>query len=323
MTTSRLTIVMMKLMAVPALAGSPPVAVAEDPLKPGTVFRDCAECPEMVVIPAGSFMMGAAPGEEKREGLRFRLRNLAQPQHRVSVAAFAAGKYEVTRGEYAAFVKATGRGAGDGCWIWTGQRIAKDPDKSWRDPGYAQDDRHPVACVSWQDARAYTDWLSGTTGKRYRLLSEAEWEYAARAGTTTARFWGQDPNQACAYANGADQTAKAGIPGAAGWDVAGCTDGYAYTAPVGSFHANAFGPFDTLGDVFEWVEDVWHNNYRGAPADGSAWTDGEARDSSRVRVVRGGSWDYVPSDLRSANRGRRKPIDRGSYKGFRVAQSLD
>lgn len=134
---------------------------------------------------------------------------------------------------------------------------------------------------------------------------------------------GQDPNQACAYANGADQTAKAGIPGAAGWDVAGCTDGYAYTAPVGSFHANAFGPFDTLGNVFEWVEDVWHNNYRGAPADGSAWTDGEAKDASRVRVVRGGSWDYVPSDLRSANRGRRKPIDRGSYKGFRVAQSLD
>ncbi len=283
---------------------------------PSRAFKDCAECPEMVSIPAGRFVMGSAPGEEERETLPEQFRNRSQPQYWVNVASFSAGKYEVTRGQYRAFAEATGRSS-EGCFVWTGAKFERDLSKDWRNPGYAQDDTHPVACVSWSDATAYTSWLSDKTGKDYRLLSEAEWEYAARAGTTTTRFWGDDGNMSCGYANGADLTAKAQVPGFSNFWVANCNDRYAYTAPAGSYRANAFGLHDMLGNVGEWTQDCWNENYHGAPTDGSAWMAGNCS----LRVVRGGSWYNNPLLLRAAYLFRFTATDRYVKFGFRVART--
>jgi len=232
-------------------------------------FRDCAECPEMVAIPAGRFMMGAAPGEEDAEGLDEYFKYRSDPRHAVEVRRFSAGKYEVTRAQYRIFAEATKRVA-SGCWGWGGTDFVWEPKMDWRSPGFAQDDRHPVTCVSWDDASAYAKWLSERTGKRYRLLTEAEWEYAARAGTVTSRYWGESREDACHYANGADHTTRAQARHASGWHVADCKDGYAYTAPVGTYRPNAFGLHDMLGNVREWTQDCWNGHYKGAPTDGSA-----------------------------------------------------
>ena len=292
---------------------TPPVTkpVIASPVRlPGGAFKDCPDCPEMVAVPAGRFVMGAAPGEEES-------RKSSQPQHGVDVAGFLAGKFEVTRGQYRAFVEATERSSAGGCYVWTGSKYEIDQAKDWRNPGYAQEDPHPVACVSWEDAKAYVVWLSQRTGKAYRLLTEAEWEYAARAGTTTRRFWGDDGDQSCAYANGADQTTKAQVPGAANWLVANCNDRYAYTAPVGSYRANAFGLYDMLGNVWEWTEDCWNENYNGVPTDGRAWTTGDCS----LRVLRGGSWGLNPRLLRADNRNWSTSAFRSFFDGFRVART--
>ena len=296
------------------------VAAAQSPdkLPAGTVFMDCADCPEMVAIPAGRFVMGAAPGEEEREALADEFRHRSQPQHGVDVARFSMGKFEVTRGQYRVFAAATGR-ASDGCFIWTGAGFEQDPAKDWRNPGYAQDDPHPVACVSWDDASAYARWLSRKTGKDYRLPSEAEWEYAARAGTTTPRFWGDAGNLSCGYANGADLATAAQVPGARDWAIANCNDRYAYTAPVGSYRANAFGLYDMLGNVGEWTQDCWNGNYSGAPTDGSAWAAGDCS----LRVVRGGSWEDAPVGVRAAYRVGSPTVIRVYTRGFRVARTAN
>ena len=279
-------------------------------------YQDCADCPEMMVIPAGRFMMGAAAGEEAREGLAEGFRHRSEPQHAVEIKRFSAGKFEVTRGQYRVFAAATARGS-DGCFVWTGGGFEQDPAKDWRNPGYAQDDRHPVACVSWDDASAYAGWLSKRTGKDYRLLTEAEWEYAARAGTTTARFWSDTGMASCDYANGADLTTAGEAPGADTWAVANCDDRYAYTAPVGSYRANSFGLYDMLGNVEEWTQDCWHPNYGGAPTDGRAWISGNCY----RRAVRGGSWDDAPVGLRAAYRVGSPTVIRVYRRGFRVARA--
>ena len=275
----------------------------------GDAFRDCPSCPEMVVIPAGEFLMGSPASEEGRyddEG----------PQHPVAVSLFALGRYEVTRSEYAEFVTATGRGSGDQCFEqWTGLQNAA---RSWRAPGFAQGGGHPVVCVSWYDAQAYAVWLSEETGESYRLPSESEWEYAARGGTTTSRYWGDSSFSQCGYANGADAAAKSRFNG---WPVAGCDDGAIWTAWAGSYGVNDLGLFDMLGNVLEWVEDCWHEDYRGGPADGRAWTVGG--DCGR-RGLRGGSWIDPPRNLRSAGfRDWSPPSGRGVDAGFRVARTLD
>ena len=285
------------------------------PIKPLAVFKDCDECPEMVLIPAGQFVMGASPGEEERENLHKDFRDRSQPLHRVEVRRFAAGKFSVTRAQYEVFVSATGRKS-DGCYLWTGSKWEIDLAKNWRNPGYAQDERHPVACISWDDASAYVQWLSQKTGKSFRLLSEAEWEYAARAGTTTYRYWGDDGNLSCSYANGADQTAKAQVPGASNWRVATCNDGYAYTSPVGSFQPNSFGLYDMLGNVWQWTQDCWNPNYSGSPTDGSAWLGGDCSQ----RVLRGGSWISGLPYLSTAFRNLDPTASRYFYQGFSVAQ---
>jgi formylglycine-generating enzyme required for sulfatase activity/uncharacterized caspase-like protein len=285
----------------------PDTATAQTDLTPGTTFRDCDVCPEMVVIPPGSFTMGAPSSEEGRfdaEG----------PQRRVNIArAFGVGKYEVTRGEFAQFVNETNRQV-SGCWVRRDGKFQDDASKSWRDTGFAQNDNHPVACVNWDDAKAYVAWLSRKSGKSYRLLTEAEWEYAARAGTSTAYYWGESPD--CRYANGADEAAKTVFTGWTG--VVNCADNHVYTAPVGSFQPNAFGLHDMSGNVLEWTEDCWNANYNGALSDSSARTTGECGQ----RVLRGGSWDGNPRGLRSAGRLRGSSGLRNYGGGLRVARTF-
>ena len=283
----------------------------------GSTFRDCAECPEMMVIPSGDFLMGTALGEEDRENLAAEFRHRSEPQRRVQVARFAVGRFEVTRGQYRVFAEATGRSS-DGCFAWVGGDFTLDRKRDWRNPGFPQDDTHPVICVSWQDAAAYVRWLSERTGTRYRLPSEAEWEYAARAGAVTARFWGDGGNMQCAYANGADRATATSASGAGAYGIASCDDGYAYTAPVGRFRANAFGLHDMLGNVGEWTEDCWNENYAGARSDGRAVSTGDCA----LRAVRGGSWDDAPTGLRAAYRVGSPTTVRLYSRGFRVARDM-
>ena len=277
----------------------------------------CADCPEMLSIPAGELVMGAAPGEEARENLSPEFRGRSEPQRRVKVQAFLAGKYEVTRAQYRAFAHATGR-ADDGCFVWAGSQFQLDRSRSWRSTGYAQDDTHPATCISWEDATAYAAWLSRRTGGRYRLLTEAEWEYAARAGTTTARYWGDDASRSCEHANVADRATQSQVPGAREWHAAPCDDAHAYTAPVGRFRANAFGLHDTLGNVAEWTQDCWNHGYAGAPVDGAAWTAGDCS----MRAVRGGSWEDAPVGVRAAYRVGSPVTIRVYTRGFRVARDF-
>ena len=175
--------------------------------------------------------------------------------------------------------------------------------------------------VSWENARAYLSWLSERTGREYRLLSEAEWEYVARAGTATARYWGESSSAQCAYGNGLDADAEANyneLIAETGWEWVRCSDGYVDTAPTGSYQPNAFGLHDVLGNVAEWTEDCWHESYAGAPGNGRAWIRGDCE----TRVFRGGNWIGQPDGLRSASRGW-SSAGFGLYQGFRVARTLD
>ena len=174
-----------------------------------------------------------------------------------------------------------------------------------------------MACVNWNDAQAYVAWLSRETGEEYRLPSESEWEYAARAGTTTARYWGEGESGQCRHANGIDASVKDRYSGSS-WPVASCRDGHVHTAPVGSFAANGWGLHDVLGNVWEWTEDCWNDRYAGAPTDGSAWEYGDCSQ----RVLRGSSWSSRPSDLRAADRGKVASGGPVIRLGFRVARTL-
>ena len=289
------------------------VALALRAFAPGDRFRDCAECPEMVVVPAGSFWMGSPADEAGRydnEG----------PRHEVRIAApFALGAFEVTVEEFGRFVDETDRSMGDSCWVYDAdaREWKERSGRSWRNPGFTQAPAHPVACVSWEDARAYARWLSDKTGETYRLPSEAEWEYAARAGTSTARYWGEDESGQCRHANGGDSAVKRQY-GSWPWTTASCDDGHAHTSPVGSFAANPWGLHDVHGNVWEWVVDCWNGSYAGAPSNGSAWTAG---DCSR-RVLRGGSWVSKPRNLRAANRNWYSTGLRNVINGFRVSRSV-
>ena len=305
----------------PASARPDPAATAPPA---GETFRDCPSCPEMVVIPAGTFRMGSPASEEGRyddEG----------PQHRVTVQSFALGRYEVTREEYSAFAAATGHDVSGGCFTLgaedngSGRRTiwSLDSRASWREPGFAQGANAPVTCVSWRDAKAYVAWLRRETGLSYRLPSEAEWEYAARAGTTTRWYWGNGSGARCDYANGQDAAYKRYLEERFGgnWNTADdCTDGASGTASVGEYGANDFRLFDMLGNVGEWMEDCWHDSYRGAPSDGTAWMDGGNCGRS---VLRGGSWNSDPRFLRSAARFWYITELRYINVGFRVARTLD
>lgn len=285
-----------------------PDALALAAMVAGSEIKDCGDCPEMRVIPAGSFDMGSPVRESGRfddEG----------PVRRVSVRQFALGKYEVTRGQFAAFVSATGHDADSDCNTFEAGQPGKRGARNWRDPGYAQTDAHPVVCVNSHDAKAYAAWLGKATGHSYRLPSEAEWEYAARAGSTAARYWGESADEACRYANVMDATGKRLVAGVI-WPVHNCSDGHAYSAPAGSFKPNAFGLYDMSGNALEWTEDCMNENYAGAPTDGIAWFHGDCRQG----VLRGGAWINEPRRQRSAYRRAVPKGFRDFYFGFRVAR---
>jgi formylglycine-generating enzyme required for sulfatase activity len=284
-----------------------------DPFTPGAIWRhrvpglDRAAWPTMVTIPPGRFLMGSPETEEgrtKAEG----------PRHEVSLSyRLAMGRDPVSVDAFAAFIAQTNHPMGDNARIFNGEKWEDTKGKGWRDPGFPQAGDHPVTCVSWDDARAYVAWLNrclGLAGRAdaYRLPSEAEWEYACRAGTTTPFSFGEtlsteqaNYDRNFAYGRGR----KTGL-----WRKG--------TMPAGAFRPNAFGLRDMHGNVFEWCEDVWHENYDGAPRDGSAWVSG----GPSSRVVRGGSWVNDPRDLRSAHRGRDYPTNRDSILGFRLARTL-
>ena len=278
----------------------------------GDRFRDCAECPEMVVVPAGSYWMGSPPyeqGRQEHEG----------PVHEVAIAVpFALGVYEVTVAEFGRFVDETAYWAGSSCGTYERGKLKIRNGHGWRSPGFGQSGRHPVACVTWDDAQAYAAWLSQETGEKYRLPSESEWEYAARAGTATARPWKEGESRLCRHANGGDASASEHYS----WTTASCRDGHVHTAPVGSLAANGWGLHDMLGNVWEWTEDCWNDSYAGAPSDGNASQHGDCSE----RVMRGGSWIVKPSFLRSAARwGVFTGITEGiryNFFGFRVARTL-
>ena len=269
----------------------------------GTAIRDCPTCPEMTVLPAGRFKQGSA-GD----------RGYEQPLHWVVIGhPIAMSTAPVTVENFAQFVTATGRDM-QGCDTYDGEWKHRPAD-SWEQPGFAQAGTHPVTCVSWNDAEAYAKWLSSTTGHRYRLPSASEWEYAARAGADTPQPWSAGGQDACANANIADESAGRRYPG---WAVFPCDDSYVYTAPVGAFRANAFGLSDMLGNVLQWTEDCWHDNYAGAPIDGSAWTDGNCS----LHEIRGGSWFSNPSYVRADYRNRFPADYRTSSAGIRLVRDI-
>lgn len=303
--------------------GLPATAATAAPAPPPPSLRDCAHCPPMVVLPAGRFTLGSAddePGRDANEG----------PQKTVEIRSFAIGRYDVTRGEWRAFAAATHRPTAGGCsWASdTGPR--PDPAASWEHLNFAQDDRHPIVCVSWRDAQDYAAWLSRKTHHRYRLPTEAEWEYAARAGAGSAFPWGASADHD--HANyGADACCSG---------LASGRDAWAATSPVGAFPPNAFGLYDMNGEVLQWVEDCLHP-YADTDDHGAAFvTPGPLKpapgvpsamvglDACAFRILRGGDWGDPPRMIRSAYRNYAPPkgstLDdyRSAGAGFRVVREV-
>jgi formylglycine-generating enzyme required for sulfatase activity len=313
----------MKLVGLIALAAAAAIFAGPASAKPRE-FRDCRDCPEMVVIASGQFRMGSPADEHGRDSLE-------GPQHAVAVRRFAIGKYDVTRGQWRAFVAATHRRSVSGCQ-WVGPTRDHEKTANWRRLDFVQDDRHPVVCVTWFDARDYAAWLSRKTHQHYRLPSEAEWEYAARAGTDTAFWWGKGASHE--FANHGTEECCGGL--------AQGRDRWIFTSPGGAFRANPFGLHDMAGNVLQFVADCFAPSYDRASADGSPnlravklRTSGDlidlnGADSCNFRVVRGGDWGDQAAWVRSAARSFAPPPGPGdtlaTYRsggvGFRVARDF-
>ena len=300
------------------IAGAETVSLAN-----GSIFRDCPDCPEIVVIPTGTFTMGSTPEETRHANLREDIAPREWPARRVTIPkAFGIGRFEISRAEYGRFVSASGHPDGDACITWNQatDKWEQVTGASWRKPGFPQDERHPVGCLDLADARAYVAWLSAATGQRYRIPTEAEWEYVARAGTTTLQSWGDSFDDVCLHANSSDldrADAHGGLE-AEPTRFFDCRDGFVYTAPVGSYPANQFGLYDVIGNVWEWVEDCFYPTYQGAPADSSAWI----HEGCDRLVVRGGGWFSRVWFVRPAGRSREGPEYRSMTLGLRVLREL-
>ena len=316
----RAAIVAGVLAALAACAARAPTVVAEpgSAVAPQLLALDCADCPQLLVVPAGGFVMGSDDGEADRsEG----------PRHAVRFSrAFALARTETTVAAFRRFIDATGYAVAPGCRVHELAASPRghvewqdDPGKGWREPGFVQPGGEdlPVVCVGRTDALAYVDWLRRSTGKPYRLPSEAEWEYAARAGSAGIYSWGSNADNGCAYANLYDRKAHALLEFA--WGFADCDDGFAELAPVGSRKPNAWGLHDMLGNVWEWTADCYREAYVKARGDGSA--EPPAADC-RLWSVRGGGWMTRPSRQRLTFRGRDPNDARYNYFGFRVARDL-
>ncbi|MEX8499855.1 MAG: formylglycine-generating enzyme family protein [Leptothrix ochracea] len=263
----------------------------------GSVMKDCTDCPEMVVLPKGHFLMGAPDSEAGRKPNEV-------PQHDVGISVnIAMSRFELQKGEFARFVDDAGykteAETGDGCWLWQNGELNKGAGTSWRNPGFEQDDHHPVVCVSWNDAQAYVKWLSQKTSKTYRLPSEAEWEFAARARSTTRYSFGSEDARLADFA----------------WFTK-VSEGH--THAVGEKKPNGFGLFDVHGNAWEWTQDCWHDTYINAPTDGNAWDDPVCQ----RRVFRGGSWGESPRLTRTAARVAIAPSNRGNFVGMRIVRAM-
>ncbi len=298
---------------------------AADPA-PGVPFRDCADCPELVIVPRGSGTLGSTDDDTRDEGVPEDYATRERPLTRLTLKyPFAVGKYEVTVAEFAAYVAARPSAQpADGCATWdfsTGV-YEENPARSWRDPGFPQTGRDPVLCVSHEDAVGYVDWVSQKSWFRYRLLSEAEWEYAARAKSEATRPWADGAGdrgraKACAHGNVYDLAAARKLNGeTTADDHFLCEDPFTYTAPVGSFPPNAFGIHDMLGNASEWVSDCYNPTWQGLSPLGTARLTGNCTQ----HITRGGSWIGKPWTVRSAERGRAMTEGRNSPLGFRVAR---
>jgi formylglycine-generating enzyme required for sulfatase activity len=274
-----------------------PIVGPTAPLEAGDVFRDCPTCPLMVAVAAGSYTQGSAAGEPDAQPFE-------QPAHAVTIAApFAAGVHEITVAEFTEFARDNARNS-EGCAVYDGEWKLQ-ASTNWRNATPGQQSTHPVSCVSWQDANDYAAWLSKRTGFTYRLPSADEWEYFARAGSATLPW--SDAAAACANANVADQSGAERYPG---WTAFACKDGYVYAAPVGSFAVNAFGLADTLGNVFEWTQDCWREDY--------AQLEGDCTQHE----TRGGSWFTAPSFVRPAYRNRFESGYQANSIGFRLVREI-
>ncbi|MBL8642627.1 MAG: SUMF1/EgtB/PvdO family nonheme iron enzyme [Rhodospirillaceae bacterium] len=307
---------MKKLMVLSLLLAAAPTAAQEVNLKSGTVLKDCPTCPELVVVPAGEFMIGTAADAADVDVSRGET-----PQAKIKIGkGFLLGRYEITLGQYREFVREAGYQAPKkACRVWDNEFVDKD-DATPENPYQPQrpEPNHPVGCVSWNDAQAFIAWLSKKTGKAYRLPSTSEWEYAARAGTTTARFWGDSPDQACDYANTYDISSKEKYPFP--WTFSACKDGYPEQAPVGKFKPNNFGLYDMVGNVWEWTADCYAGSHQGRPRDGRPWV---WQGTCENRETRGGAWMSAPERNRIAWPGRDPAERRLNYFGFRIARDLD
>jgi formylglycine-generating enzyme len=284
------------------------------PAAVGQMFRDAPWAPEMVVLPAGRFLMGSSEAETTREKRAPGAAAYERPQRAVSIERpFAIGRSHVSVAHFDRFVKATRRTALGDCMINAAGKWERQPQRSYRDPAFRQNGRHPVVCVTWADARDYADWLSRETGHRYRLITEAEWEYAARAGTVTARWWGDSPEGLCRHANGADRSFDRAYPGDREANLS-CDDGWAATSPAGRYRANPFRLNDMLGNAWQWTAECFRESLAAPSPDDPR---------CERRAIRGGSWHNYPNVLRAANRFWLPADMRSSSLGFRVARDPD
>jgi formylglycine-generating enzyme len=278
-------------------------------------FRDCNSCSEMVVIPSGEYMMGATEEEFRGQDKKYQfMYSMETPRHAVQVKSFALARFDVTRTQFAVFARETGFN-GKGCRIFKHTDWQFDPDADWQNPGFSQTDNDPVVCVSWNDAQKYIAWLNskfaGTSVHRYRLPTEEEWEYAARAGTTTPAYWGDNRQEQCKYENARDKSASVLDPDA---PLAPCDDGFVWTSPVGSFKPNPWGLYDMLGDANQWTSSC-PRDYR--------WADDDIRGKNcSAKTIRGASWATIPFAVRAAARGGASVDSRNSTNGFRVAATI-
>jgi formylglycine-generating enzyme required for sulfatase activity len=275
---------MMALLGASSNPGATP-ALAAEPGKPDMrTWTEAVTGLEFVWIPGGCYTMGSPANEIRRDD--------DEHPHEVCVGDFWLSRYEVTNAQYRRFLPSHTSG-------------------QYEDHGL-DDDAQPVVDVSWEKATAYAEWLAQKTGMAFRLPTEAEWEYAARAGTRTSHYWGEEMDQACRYANVADRTALAVFKG---WIVADCEDGYRTSAPVGRFAPNAFGLYDMLGNVWEWTASSYDSAYSSGDEKRAV-----PKEEGGLRVIRGGSWYDQPRHLRAANRLRLTPGYRDFFLGFRLAR---
>lgn len=286
----------------------------------GDMFSDCMQCPQMVVIPDGQSLIGSnindnekghySAGEAGRGATE-------KPEFTVTLPQFSLSKTEITRGQFKKFIESSSYSPSAGCWVFKTALWKFYKKRNWENPGFKQDDNHPVVCVNWNDAQAYVEWLSDKVDKTYRLASEAEWEYAARGGNETTFAWGNSISRACEFNNVYDilghQTIKSkwlkNVP---------CEDGAIYTNSVAQYKANGFGLYDMSGNVMEWVDDCWFNHHDVSNTTGKSRRGGVCT----KRVQKGSNYQFSQLSLRPAARWSDEPNDRTIYVGFRVMRVL-